>query len=88
MQKYCKQVRCCTANNTDKELSVATLENILGGNILRYGNINRLQEALLPFGDAFKDVLHCHLHYENYEKNKLKVILLRQFEMHPFYPIY
>jgi pseudo-rSAM protein len=84
-KKYCTQVRCCTANNTDKELSVAELENIFqqiryspvgrinisGGNILEYGSINKLRVSLLPFDNAFKDVLHYYLYYENYQKNEI-----------------
>jgi pseudo-rSAM protein len=83
--RYCTQVRCCTANSTENELSVADLQNIfkqiryssvgriniLGGNILKYGNINKLQESLRPFNDTFKDVLHYYLHYENYEQNDI-----------------
>ncbi|MDR1879208.1 MAG: TIGR04150 pseudo-rSAM protein [Bacteroidales bacterium] len=84
-KRYCTQLRCCTANNTGDELSVAELENIfkqiryspvgrvniLGGNILKYGSINKLQESLQPFNDTFKNVLHYYLHYENYEQNEI-----------------
>jgi pseudo-rSAM protein len=84
-KKYCTQIRCCTANNTDRGLSVADLENIfrqiryspagriniLGGNILKYGSINNLRKALLPFENTFQNVLHYYLHYENYEQNEM-----------------
>jgi pseudo-rSAM protein len=83
-KKYCTQIRCCTANHTDKELSVTELEsifrqikyspvgriNISGGNILKDGSVNKLQEALSPFGDTFQNVIHYYLHYENYEQNE------------------
>jgi pseudo-rSAM protein len=60
-EKYCKQIHCCTANNTGKELSIGELENIfrqikyssvgriniLGGNIIKI--IDKVQESLMSF---------------------------------------
>jgi pseudo-rSAM protein len=98
-KRYCTQVRCCTANNTGDELSVADLENIfkqiryspvgrvniLGGNIVKYGAINKLQKSLQPFNDTFKNVLHYYLHYENYAQNEItassKLELIVSFPM-------
>jgi pseudo-rSAM protein len=84
-KKYCTQIPCCTANHTDKKLSVSALENIfrqikyspigrvniLGGNILKYAGVSNLQKALLPFENTFQNVLHYYLHYENYEQNEV-----------------
>jgi pseudo-rSAM protein len=78
---YCTQTYCCTANNTNQDLSVEDIENvfrqiqyssvskinILGGNILKYPNINKLQKLF----DSFHELLHCYFHYKNYEANVL-----------------
>jgi pseudo-rSAM protein len=79
-RNYCKQIRCCTANHINQELSIEDMEcifrqityssvsrvNILGGNIFQYKGIEELQKLFL----SFKDLLHVYLHYENYEKDK------------------
>lgn len=78
---YCKQMHCCTATNKGETLPVDTIENILrqighspvgrinisGGNILKFSNIVELQKSLA----AFSDILHCYLHYKNFEKSEL-----------------
>lgn len=78
---YCTQTHCCTTNNTSKDLPVDGIENvfrqiqyssvskinILGGNIFKYPNINRLQKLF----DSYHELLHCYFHYENYEANVL-----------------
>jgi pseudo-rSAM protein len=64
-QTYYRQMRCCTANNTGAELPFVELEkffrqirysavgriNLLGGNVLKYGNINSLYDILPSFGE-------------------------------------
>ncbi|GHU72680.1 hypothetical protein FACS189413_16100 [Bacteroidia bacterium] len=75
---YCKQIHCCTATTSNKELTIEDLEtifqqmkysfvgkvNILGGNILEN------KEILKKLSDSDKDILHIYLHYENYKKNE------------------
>jgi pseudo-rSAM protein len=78
---YRTQTHCCMANNTSQDLSVEDVENIfrqiqyssiskiniLGGNIFKYQNINKLQRLF----DSFHELFHCYFHYENYEANVL-----------------
>ena len=83
--KYCKsyykQMPCCTANNSECELSVDVFENIfqqvahsptgriniLGGNILKHSHLNELINIMIPF----KELIHCYIHYKNYTKHEL-----------------
>jgi pseudo-rSAM protein len=98
-KEYCKQIHCCKANQTDIELSIVELGNIfrqiryspvgriniLGGNILKVGNIPKLQESLMPFNGLFENILHYYLHYENYELNEF--IELSKLELIVNFPI-
>ena len=79
--KYAKQFLCCTTQNANRELKIEEIEtifrqieyasvsnvNILGGNIFEYGRLAELKNLFV----AFKDIVHCYFHYENYQPNIL-----------------
>jgi pseudo-rSAM protein len=69
---YCKQIHCCTSNQTGEEFSIECLSkifnqiefspvgkiNILGGNIFKYRNIKKLYDILA----LLKDIVHCYIY--------------------------
>ena len=77
--KYNKQFICCTTQNVNLELKIEEIEsifrqikyasvgnvNILGGNIFEYTGMAQLSNLLV----AFKDIVRCYFHYENYKPN-------------------
>ena len=79
-KEYCKQIHCCTSNQTGTELSVNCFEkifhqikyspigkiNLLGGNIFKYKNFIKIYDIL----ESMKEIIHCYIHYKIYEKDK------------------
>lgn len=80
-KEYCKQIHCCTANNTNQELPIEYFNNIfeqikyspvgkvniLGGNIFKYKDFLKIYDSLV----LLKDVAHCYIYYDNFERNEL-----------------
>jgi pseudo-rSAM protein len=75
---YCKQIHCCTANNSNQKLSIEDLENIfrqikystVGKVNILGGNILENKEMLRKFSDSYENILHYFLYYENYKKDE------------------
>jgi pseudo-rSAM protein len=94
-KEYCKQLRCCTANQANLEISVELLENIfqqidyspigrinlLGGNISEYKNAAQL----LKIFSSLKDIMHGYIFYDSYKKTELTDAL--QIELIVNFPV-